>query len=98
MKVVDFFRKNGIDLESKTLLVAASGGPDSMALLDMLKNLQAKKNFQLMAAHFNHQLREDSEEESELLKKYCDEKNVPLFIAKWPKEVQLQIRLIKFLS
>lgn len=91
MKVVDFFRKNGIDLESKTLLVAASGGPDSMALLDMLKNLQAKKNFQLMAAHFNHQLREDSEEESELLKKYCDEKNVPLFIAKWPKEEQPQV-------
>lgn len=91
MKVVDFFRKNGIDLESKTLLVAASGGPDSMALLDMLKNLQAKKNFQLMAAHFNHQLREDSEEESELLKKYCDEKNVPLFIAKWLKEEQPQV-------
>ena len=91
MKVVDFFRKNGIDLEGKTLLVAASGGPDSMALLDMLKNLQAKKNFQLMAAHFNHQLREDSEEESELLKKYCDEKNVPLFIAKWPKEEQPQV-------
>ena len=62
-----------------------------MALLDMLKNLQAKKNFQLMAAHFNHQLREDSEEESELLKKYCDEKNVPLFIAKWPKEEQPQV-------
>lgn len=91
MKVVDFFRKNGIDLESKTLLVAASGGPDSMALLDILKNLQAKKNFQLMAAHFNHQLREDSEEESELLKKYCDEKNVPLFIAKWPKEEQPKV-------
>ena len=91
MKVVDFFRKNGIDIESKTLLVSASGGPDSMALLDMLKNLQAKKNFQLMAAHFNHQLREDSEEESELLKKYCDEKNVPLFIAKWPKEEQPQV-------
>ena len=91
MKVVDFFRKNGIDLESKTLLVAASGGPDSMALLDMLKNLQAKKNFQLMAAHFNHQLREDSQEESEIQKKYCDEKNVPLFIAKWPKEEQPQV-------
>ncbi|NRO61767.1 tRNA(Ile)-lysidine synthase [Lactobacillus helveticus] len=91
MKIADFFRENNINVTDKKLLVAASSGPDSMALLDMLKNLQDNAHFKLMAAHFNHQLRADSEEESKLLKKYCSENHVPLFIAKWPKEDQPKV-------
>ena len=42
MKIIDFFNEKQIDLENKKLLVAASGGPDSMALLEMLKDLQSR--------------------------------------------------------
>lgn len=88
MKIEDFFKENNIDLTNKKLLVAASAGPDSMALLDMLKQLQAKEDFELAAAHFDHQLRVDSEEESKLLNKYCRQNNIPLFLAKWSKNCQ----------
>ena len=88
MKIIDFFNEKQIDLENKKLLVAASGGPDSMALLDMLKDLQKKQKFELIAAHFNHQLRSDSEEETRILKDYCQKNEIPLFVAKWAKNEQ----------
>ena len=88
MKIIDFFNEKQIDLENKKLLVAASGGPDSMALLDMLKDLQKKQKFELIAAHFNHQSRSDSEEETRILKDYCQKNEIPLFVAKWAKNEQ----------
>jgi tRNA(Ile)-lysidine synthase len=40
-----------------TILVAVSGGPDSVALLHALTALQSKLDFQLAVAHLNHGLR-----------------------------------------
>ncbi|WP_308555929.1 tRNA lysidine(34) synthetase TilS [uncultured Lactobacillus sp.] len=81
MKITDFFKDNNIDLD-KTFLVAASAGPDSMALLDMLR----KMNVKVMAAHFDHQLRADSKDETALLKRYCQKYDIPLFTAMWTEE------------
>jgi tRNA(Ile)-lysidine synthase len=39
------------------LLVAVSGGVDSMVLLDVLESLASKHRWRLAVAHFNHQLR-----------------------------------------
>lgn len=90
MKIIDFFKENHITLTNKNLLVAASAGPDSMALLDMLRKLSKENHFKVIAAHFNHQLRDDSEKESQLLRKYCTDNNLPLFIKKWDKNEQPQ--------
>lgn len=40
-----------------TVLVACSGGADSICLLHGLLSLQASRNFSLAVAHYNHQLR-----------------------------------------
>ena len=40
-----------------TVLVALSGGGDSMALLSVLEKLAQERDLHLHAAHFNHQLR-----------------------------------------
>ena len=42
---------------SKTYLLACSGGPDSMALLDMLY----KQDFKLIVCHVNYKTREESD-------------------------------------
>jgi tRNA(Ile)-lysidine synthase len=39
------------------ILVACSGGPDSVALFHLLRALAAKNRWELSLAHFNHQLR-----------------------------------------
>ncbi|MDA8335680.1 MAG: tRNA lysidine(34) synthetase TilS [Peptococcaceae bacterium] len=52
----------------RSVLVAASGGPDSMALLHVLHDLSPSLGFRLAAVHFNHQTRaRESDADQELV-------------------------------
>lgn len=62
---------NTLNKENKVIL-ACSGGPDSMCLLDLL----IKNGFKVVVAHVNHKIRIESDDEYVFLKKYCKEKNV----------------------
>ena len=44
-------------LRGQKILVAVSGGADSLALLYVLNSLAQKNRWQISVAHFNHQLR-----------------------------------------
>ncbi len=68
-KVLDYLKEllNAKD----TVIVATSGGPDSMCLLDLLLSLKDKLNLNLIVAHVNHKLREESEEEYVFVKEYA---------------------------
>lgn len=84
MKILNFFNQNNISLKNKKLVVAASGGPDSMALVDMLCRLNKGFELKIIVAHFDHQLRSDSDKETSLLQNYCDQNNLPLENGSWP--------------
>ena len=65
--------------EGDTVLVALSGGPDSVCLLDILEELQPKYALSLCVAHFNHKLRGKASDddatpdyESEEFNEVCD--------------------------
>ena len=60
------------------IIVAVSGGPDSTALLDMLCELKSDMNlkYELIVAHVNHMLREESEAEKEYVENLCKKYNV----------------------
>jgi tRNA(Ile)-lysidine synthase len=45
---------------TKRVLVGVSGGPDSVACLLVLLNLRARFGFEVVVAHFDHKLRDDS--------------------------------------
>lgn len=83
-RLLAFFAEEGLPLEGN-FLVAASGGPDSMALLDLMRRLPG--GFQLYAAHLDHQLRADSQKESQLLRAYCHKYQLPLYESVWPKSL-----------
>lgn len=51
------------------LVVATSGGPDSMCLLHLLCEL--KENLKIIVAHVNHKLRDESEEEALFVEKFA---------------------------
>ena len=50
------------------IVIATSGGPDSMCLLHLLCELKEKLSLKLIVAHVNHKLRSESEEEAEFVK------------------------------
>ncbi len=56
-RVLDFIRQNHLVSSQQKLLVAVSGGPDSVCLLHILIKLQGELDIKLYVAHLNHQLR-----------------------------------------
>lgn len=87
MQLENFFNQRKISLSAKTLVVATSGGPDSMALLDMLYKLRGKYNFRLVVAHLDHQLRPDAHREIEVINQYCQNKEIAVVNEYWPVEM-----------
>lgn len=74
-EVYNFFRKLQLN-ESNTVVAAISGGPDSMLLIELLLKYRKMSNFNLIVAHVNHNLRDESIKEKEDLEKYCLENNL----------------------
>ena len=56
-KVAELARTQNLFPGSCKILVAVSGGLDSMVLLDLLIKAELKLKSRLVVAHFNHQLR-----------------------------------------
>ena len=67
---------NNLLKDNDTIVIGLSGGPDSMCLLDILLSLKKKLN--IICAHINHNIREESKDELEFVKKYCEDKNITI--------------------
>ncbi len=65
------------------LLLAVSGGVDSMALLDAFLRLPDALRPEFAVAHVNHGLRQAAVEEERYLKTYCRERGLSFFSAFW---------------
>ncbi len=66
------------------LLLAVSGGVDSMVLLDLIQRLPEGIKPWFGIVHVNHQLRESSIEEEVFLLQYCKDNSIPFFSKRWP--------------
>lgn len=82
-------------LQEAKILIAVSGGLDSMVLLDLI----SKTNIEFGVAHCNFQLRGDeSDEDEDFVKSYCKKNYVPGFFQKFDtkqfvedKKVSIQV-------
>lgn len=59
-----------------TIVVGVSGGPDSMALLHIMKELKLETDLFIVCAHVNHNIRIESEGEKLFIEKYCDNNQI----------------------
>ncbi len=68
--LVQKIKKNHIDTHDKKIIVACSGGPDSMVLLDLyVKGILPSSG--IIVAHINHNLRKTAKRDETLVEKYC---------------------------
>lgn len=102
-KIQFFCKSNNFDLENKSILVATSGGVDSMVLIDILSKINSnfdKKMSKIGIAHCNFSLRgHESDEDEEFIKNYAQENNIPFHSIKFntkqlAAEQQKSIQLI----
>lgn len=80
-KVFRYIIENSLLENGDTVLIALSGGSDSVALFSVMLKLREKLGLTVFAAHVNHNLRgKDSEGDEFFVKNLCKKYNVPLFV------------------
>ena len=62
--------------ENDIIVVGASGGPDSMALLSMLLKIRDKFNLKIICCHVNHNVRKESLVEEEYMREFASLNNI----------------------
>ncbi len=69
LKIKQTISKYNMINAGDSIIVAVSGGPDSICLLDILSNFSNEFKCKLIVAHYNHGLRKGEDEEETLLVK-----------------------------
>jgi tRNA(Ile)-lysidine synthase len=72
-------RELGLRTHGRTALLALSAGPDSTALLIILRLLAPRLGLTLRAAHLNHGIRPEAWQETESVRRMCAECGVVLY-------------------
>ena len=82
-KVMDFIKENSMFSIGDKVIVAVSGGPDSICLLYILNELKEELGISLIGAHINHCLRGDeSDKDEKYSKKVCESLNINFYSKK----------------
>ena len=81
-KILETISKYNMIKSGEKVVVAVSGGPDSMALLNALINLKEKLQCELIVAHVNHMIRSVADSETEYVKEFCKSKGIECFVKK----------------
>lgn len=88
--------------KGKKVIVAVSGGPDSVCFLDILYRLKDEIEIKLIIAHFNHGLRDrESDEDERFVKKLAYNYSLPFYsqkarrfpksnVEEWAREARYQ--------
>lgn len=73
-------KDNNLINKNDKIVVGVSGGPDSMCLLHVLITLKNELKFDLVVAHINHMIRKEADDETEFVKRFCEENGIECFI------------------
>lgn len=71
-------RKITQEAKRPTIIVGLSGGPDSVFLLHMLNKMRESNTIDIVAAHLDHQWRQESGTDAQFCQQLCTQLNIPL--------------------
>ena len=82
-KILGTIKKYNMIENGEKVVLAVSGGPDSICMLDILNDikndLSIDLKFEIIVAHVNHMIREEAENDERYVKKYCEEKQIEFY-------------------
>jgi len=82
-KIRDFIESKGLVVPGESVLVAVSGGADSVALLHVMKELHEHMGFGIEAAHLNHGIRKEAADADALfVKELCKKLDIVCHVEK----------------
>src|SRR5690625_2000698 len=77
-KLLRFIHEHELTMYNKKVIIAVSGGPDSVDILHDFKKWRKQYNLQLYAITINHQLRKEAKEDVKHVANLCNKWDIPL--------------------
>ncbi len=98
VRFVEFVRRKQLVNAGDRVLVAVSGGVDSMVLLDLFRHSAAVLQVEVFAAHFDHAMRPASGDDARFVAATCARLAVPLIEARseQPLHTEAQARTARY--
>ena len=79
-RVLEWIKRHALLPETGRIVAACSGGPDSLALVDLLDGMREELNFNLHVAHLDHGLRgEESKQDAIFVRDFCMRRGLKYF-------------------
>ena len=79
-KVIETIKKYELIQAKDKIVLGVSGGPDSITMLDILRQIQEEFDFEIVVAHINHMIRKEAIQDEEYVKEYCKKNNIKCFV------------------
>ena len=82
-KVLETIKKYNLIKDGDRLVLGVSGGPDSIAMLNILNDIKNDKkqhmNFDIIVAHVNHMIREEAIDDQKFVENFCKKIGVSFY-------------------
>lgn len=80
-KILKTIKENDLIQNNDKIVLAVSGGPDSIAMLNALYNIKQNSDlkFEIVVAHVNHMIREEAKEDENFVKNFCENLKIDFF-------------------
>lgn len=81
-KVINDIKNYNLIENGDKVIVGVSGGPDSMALLNLLIDIRRETiiNFEIIVCHINHMIREEAIDDEKYVQEYCTSNNIKCYV------------------
>ena len=79
-KVRETIERYNLVEKGDKIIVALSGGPDSMCLLYTLNKMKKELDLSIHCVYLNHMIREEAREDEKLITSFCQNQNISLSI------------------
>lgn len=80
--VKNTIKKHNLIKKNDKVLIALSGGSDSVCLLHILNDLKASMGFEIFACHLNHSIREEADNDCRFAGELCKKLGITFFARK----------------
>ena len=83
-KVLKTIKKYNLIENGDKIVIGVSGGPDSIALLNVLLEIKKENiiDFDMVVCHINHMIREEASEDEEYVLKFCKKYDIEFYSKK----------------
>lgn len=95
-KIIHYIKKHNLINNGDKIVIAFSGGPDSVYLMLVLLKLRDQMGLSLAAVHINHRLLKEAQEQAEFAQDFCAQHEVPFYcfekdIHRYAKEEKISV-------